>query len=34
VVVDDPLTCMARGTGFLFADEKLLAKVMVLPNIM
>jgi rod shape-determining protein MreB len=34
VVVDDPLTCMARGTGFLFADEKLLEKVMVLPNIM
>jgi len=34
VVVDDPLTCMARGTGFLFADGKLLEKVMVLPNIM
>jgi len=34
VVVDDPLTCMARGTGFLFADEKLLAKVMILPNLM
>lgn len=34
VVVDDPLTCMARGTGLLFANEKLLEKVMVLPNIM
>jgi len=34
VVVDDPLTCMARGTGFLFANEKLLEKVMVLPNVM
>lgn len=34
VVVDDPLTCMARGTGFLFADAKLLEKVMVLPNLM
>ncbi|MFA4942164.1 MAG: rod shape-determining protein [Patescibacteria group bacterium] len=34
VVVDDPLTCMARGTGLLFANEKLLEKVMVLPNLM
>lgn len=34
IVADDPLTCMARGTGLLFADEKLLAKVMVLPNIL
>ncbi|HNX11163.1 MAG TPA: rod shape-determining protein [bacterium] len=32
-VVDDPLTCMARGTGLLFADEKLLEKVMVIPTI-
>jgi rod shape-determining protein MreB len=34
VVVDDPLTCMVRGTGFLFANEKLLEKVVVLPNLM
>lgn len=34
VVVDDPLTCMARGTGLLFADDRLLEKVMVLPNLM
>jgi rod shape-determining protein MreB len=33
VVVDDPLTCMARGTGILFANEKILEKVIVLPNI-
>jgi len=33
IVADDPLTCMARGTGLLFADEILLNKVIVLPNI-
>jgi rod shape-determining protein MreB len=32
-VADDPLTCMARGTGLLFASELLLSKVIVLPNI-
>ena len=34
IVADDPLTAMVRGTGLLFADEILLNKVMVLPNIL
>ena len=30
-IVDDPLTCVARGTGILLANEELLEKVL-LPN--
>ncbi len=30
-IVDDPLTCVARGTGILLSNEELLAKV-ILPN--
>jgi len=30
-IVDDPLTCVARGTGILLADSELLAKV-ILPT--
>ena len=30
-IVDDPLTCVARGTGILLTDEELLEKV-VLPT--
>lgn len=33
VVVDDPLTCVVRGTGLLFDNEPLLNKVMLEPNI-
>jgi rod shape-determining protein MreB len=30
-IVDDPLTCVARGTGILLTNKELLEKV-VLPN--
>ena len=32
-IADDPLTAMVRGTGLLFADDYLLSKVTVLPEI-
>ena len=32
-VVDEPLTAMVRGTGLLFADQELLEKISLEPNI-
>ncbi len=31
-IVDDPLTCVARGTGILLSDKELLAKVVLANN--